>query len=133
LHIRASLNGSFLRIHADRAQARDLVVREIEGLAHAGIFRHAQKARAAAKSAPAAALHAHPAPSTSTRPSLPAELAPASSLKFVLAATPLVLSAASPLVLAATHLMLTLPSASPWRGPFLSPTDNRCRQQDHKT
>ena len=56
LHIRARLHGSFLRVYADLVQAPNLLVRETKILAHAGIFRHAQKALAATKSAPAAAL-----------------------------------------------------------------------------
>jgi len=127
-HIRASLHGSFLRVHTDFVQASNLLVRETEHLAHAGIFRHAQKASASAatKSAPAAALHTHPVPTKSARAALHAELARAASRKLTRAVTPLVLSTA-------THLMLALPWG--WRlwGHFLSPSDNRCRQQNHKT
>jgi hypothetical protein len=108
-------------------QAPRLLVREAEILAHAGIFSHAQKACATTKSAPAAPLHAHPAPAAKPAfPALPAELASAFSRKLTRAVTPLVLPTA-------THLMLALPWG--WRlwGAFLSPSNNRCRQQNHKT
>jgi hypothetical protein len=123
LHIRARLHGSFLRVYADLVQASHLLVREAEILAHARVFRHAQKASAATESALAAALPTHPAFS---RPALPSELARAAARKFMRAVTPLVLAAA-------THLMLALPRTGPLWGAFLSPTDNRCRQQNHKT
>jgi hypothetical protein len=121
--IRARLDGSFLGVYTDLVEASNLLVRETKILAQAGIFRHAQKARAATESAPAAALPTHPALSGTTRPSLPAELA---TVKPLRALTPLALSAPA-------KLMLALPGAGPLWGAFLSPTDNRCRQQNHKT
>jgi hypothetical protein len=107
-------------------QASNLLVRETEILAHAGIFSHAQKARAATKSVPAAALHAHPAPARSARPALPAELAAVSFRELMRAVAPLVLSSTA-------HLMLALPRVGRLWGALLSPTDHRCRQQNHKT
>jgi hypothetical protein len=96
-------------------QASNLFVRKTEVLAHAGIFRHAQQARAATESAPAAALPTHPAPSG------PAELASGKPMRAV---TPLALSAPA-------KLMLALPRIGPLGSAFLSPTDNRRRQQNH--
>ena len=119
-HIRARLHGSFLRVYADLVQASHLLVRQTEVLANAGILSHAQKASAATKSAPAAALPTHPALSR------PAELARAASRKLMRALTPLVLAAA-------TKLMLALSRGGRLWGAFLSPTDNRRRQQNHKT
>jgi hypothetical protein len=95
-------------------------------LAHAGIFRHAQKVLAATKSVPAAALETHPALSTPPRPALPAELARPASRKPMRAVTPLALSAD-------TLLMLALPRVGPLWGAFFSPTDNRCRQQNNQS
>jgi hypothetical protein len=120
LQVRASLHGSFLRIYADLVQAPNLLVRETEHLAHAGILRHAQKVLATAKFAPAAALPTHPALSGF------AELAVVASFKLMRAVTPFVLSAS-------TKLMLALPRTRPLWGAFLSPSDNRRRQQNHKT
>jgi hypothetical protein len=125
-HIGASLYGSLLGVHTDRVQASHLLVRETEILAHAGIFRHAHKTPAATKSAVAAALPPPPAPSGPALPPLSSELALAASRKAMLAVAPLMLSAAA-------HLMLALPRAGPLRSVFLSPTDNRRRQQYHKT
>jgi hypothetical protein len=107
-------------------QASNLLIRKTEILAHAGIFRQAQKVLAATKSVPAAALETHPVLCLPARPALPAELARAASGKLMRAVTPLALSAA-------TLLMQALPRIGPLWGTFLSPTDNRRRQQNHKT
>ena len=57
-------------------QTRDLLIRETQEHAHAGIFRHAQKVLAAAKSVPAAVL-----PATVLALSLPAEFTAAFTFK----------------------------------------------------
>ena len=134
-HLCARLHGRLFRVHADLVQLSNLFVGETESFAHHGIFRHAQHARAATKSAPAASLHTHSMPALAHTHPLSAELAPAASRKFARTATPLaLLSTTTPLVLsAATHLMLALPRSGRLWGGILSPNNNRCRQQNHKT
>jgi hypothetical protein len=101
-------------------QLSNLLVGKAEVLAHARIFRHAQKVLAATEFVPVAPLPATPVLSGS------AEFAPAATLEFMRALTPFVLPAS-------TKLMLALPRAGPLCGTFLSPRDNRSRQQNHQT
>jgi hypothetical protein len=108
--IRTRLYGSLLGLHADLVQASNLLVGETKILAHPGILRHAQKARASTESAPAAALPTHPV----------------AFCKPLRPVTPLVLAST-------TKLMLALAGVGPLRGAFLSPTDKRHRQQNQKT
>jgi hypothetical protein len=121
LHICASLHGSFLRLYADLVQASNLLVRETEKHAYARIFCHAQQVLAAAEFVPSAAF-----PATVLALFRPAEFTPAAFRELMRAATPFVRSAT-------TKLMLALPWAGPFWGAILSPTDHRCRQQNHKS
>jgi len=102
-------------------QAPNLLIRKTKVLAHAGIFRHAQKVLAPTKTVPATAL-----PTTVSPLSRPAEVTRAAPLELIRALTPSVLPSA-------TKLMLALPRTGALRWPILSPRYNRRRQQNHKT
>jgi hypothetical protein len=132
-HIRAILHGGFLGVDADLVQTRYLVVRESQGLGHAGILSHAQQASTAAKSVHTTALPPHhPVAAAHALSAVSAELAGAASLKPLRATG--AAGPATPLALPATHKsVLALAWIRRLWTALLRPTHNRRSEQYQKT
>jgi hypothetical protein len=137
LEVGTSLDGGFLGLYREVVQAANLIIRQLQLLADAGIFRHTQKARAATE-AGAAALPSHSPASIATpaAAALPTH-SPASIATPAASAFKLPMTHPAELVLAAsTKLMLACRGPLPARPSLrriLSPNNHGSGQKHHKS